>query len=63
MEFGIDSQMIRDVLKDMKYENKYVNSLFSKREELNHIMNVALAKKKREIESTPSNDNFHSHFL
>ena len=46
----MNGQRVKDVLKDTKYENRYINSLYTKREELSHVMNAALNKKKKEIE-------------
>lgn len=51
MELDTQSQRIKDILRDLKYENKYVNSILSKKEELQLIMHQALARKKKEIES------------
>jgi len=50
----LESQRIKDVLKDTKYENKYVNSLFAKQEDLSQITQLSLNKRKKEIESIES---------
>ncbi len=47
-ELGVEK--IKDILKDTKYENKFINSLFLKSEELQHTMHLTLSKKKKEIE-------------
>ena len=50
-EFESQSIRIRDILKDMKNESKFFNSILAKKTKINHIMNDNLNKKRKDIES------------
>lgn len=63
IELDFNGQRIKEVLKDTKHENRYANSIFSKREELQQTITIALNKKKKDLEGITKLISFNNMIL